>query len=441
MSFGFELIIIAIMLVFNAIFAAYEMALASISRARIQVLLSEKKSGAIEAAFMKDRMEASLAVVQLGITFVGAFAAATGGAGMGDQFVPFLREKMGMGQMLSEMLSIVVLVIPLSFITIIFAELVPKMIALGNKEWVALRLSPVMKLLSEMAYPIVSVFELAVKSVVKIFSKLAPPDESEKQSLCELKAAASLARAAQILGAREEKIVTSAAMLIVRPVKEILIPASDISMIPAASNITQAFIKAHMDMHTRFPVCAVEGEAQTIEGYINFKDILVAMKMNPQDMGIRGITRPIKRVDERMPISHLLEQMIQEKTHIALIVAGETVVGLVTMEDIIEELVGEIEDEFDRLPTHMHSYGSSWLVGGGVPMNTVAATAGIEWEPVPGTKKIPTLSEWCITKIKGPLKGGEVFEIENFQVIPRKLRRNKLAEAVVSPRRSDSNEI
>ena len=441
MSLGFELVIIAIMLVFNAIFAAYEMALASISRARIQVLLSEKKSGAIEAAFMKDRMEASLAVVQLGITFVGAFAAATGGAGMGDQFVPFLREKMGMGQMLSEMLSIVVLVVPLSFITIIFAELVPKMIALGNKEWVALRLSPVMKLLSEMAYPIVSVFELAVKSVVKIFSKLAPPDESEKQSLCELKAAASLARAAQMLGAREEKIVTSAAMLIVRPVKEILIPASDISTIPAASNIAQAFIKAHMDMHTRFPVCAVEGDPQTIEGYINFKDILVAMKMNPQDMGIRGITRPIKRIDEKTPISHLLEQMIQEKTHIALVVAGETIVGLVTMEDIIEELVGEIEDEFDRLPTHMHSYGSSWLVGGGVPMNTVATTVGVEWERAPGTKKIPTLSEWCIAKIKGPLKGGEVFEIENFQVIPRKLRRNKLAEAVVSPRRSDSNEI
>jgi putative hemolysin len=439
--FVYELVIITIMLAFNAVFAAYEMALASISRARIQVLLNEKKSGAVEAAFMKDRMEASLAVVQLGITFVGAFAAATGGAGMGDQFAPFLRESLGMGQMSSQILSIVVLVVPLSFVTIIFAELVPKMIALGNKEWVALKLSPVMKLLSEMAYPVVSIFELAVKSVVKVFSKIAPPDESEKQSLYELKAAASLARAAQILGAREEKIVTSAALLIIRPVKEILLPASDISMIPAASNISQAFIKAHLDMHTRFPVCAVEGDPQTILGYINFKDILVAMKMNPQDMGIRGITRPIKKVDEKMPISHLLEQMIQEKTHIALIISSETVVGLVTMEDIIEELVGEIEDEFDRLPTHMHSYGSSWLVGGGVLMNAVAATAGIEWEPVPGTKKIPTLSEWCIAKIKGPLKGGEVFEIENFQVIPRKLRRNKLAEAVVCPRRRDADEI
>lgn len=441
MPFGYELIVISIMLALNAVFAAYEMALASVSRARLQVLLSEKRPGSLEAAFMKDRMEASLAVVQLGITFVGAFAAATGGAGMGDQFEPFLRQKMGFGPMTSEIISVVVLVIPLSFITIIFAELVPKMVALGNKEWVVLRLSPAMKLLSEMAYPIVYVFELAVKGVVKAFARITPPDESEKQSLYELKAAASLARAAQILGAREEKIVTSAASLIIRPVKEIILPAAYISMIPAASNITQAFIKAHLDMHTRFPVCEVEGDPQTIQGYINFKDILVAMKMNPQDAGIRGIIRPIRRIDEKTPISTLLEQMIQEKMHIALIVSSDTVVGLVTMEDIIEELVGEIEDEFDRLPTHIHSYGSSWLVGGGVPMSTVASTVGVEWEPLPGSRKVPTLSEWCISKLKGRMQGGEVFEIENLQVIPRKLRRNKLAEAVVSPRRHDSDEI
>lgn len=440
MTIGIELVIIGLMLLFNAVFAAYEMALASISRARLQVLLHERKKGSVEAAFMKDRMEASLAVVQLGITFVGAFAAATGGAGMGDQFVPFLR-KAGMGQMSAEILSVVVLVVPLSFITIIFAELVPKMFALGNKEWVALRLSPAMKLLSEIAYPIVYVFEQAVKSVVKVFSKMAPPDESEKQSLYELKAAASLARAAELLGAREEKIVTSAASLVVRPVKEILIPAADISMIPAASNIAQAFIKAHLDMHTRFPVTAVDGDPQTIGGYINFKDILVAMKMNPQDSGISGIVRPIKRVDEATPISRLLEQMIQEKSHISLVSSGDKIIGLVTMEDIIEELVGEIEDEFDRLPTHVHAYGSSWLMGGGVPMTTVASTVGAEWSPKLGKAKVPTLSEWCLENIKGPLQGGEIYEIENFLVIPRKLRRKKLAEAVVRSRRQDEDEI
>lgn len=442
MKFGYELTVILVMLAFNAIFAAYEMALASISRSRIQVLLGEGKGGALEAAFMKDRMEASLAVVQLGITLAGAFAAATGGAGIEEHLAPLIQHGLGISKMFSEVLSIIVLVLPLSFFTIVFAELVPKMFALGNKEWVLLKLSPAMKLLSEMMYPVVYVFEKTVKGASAVFSKIVPPSkEAQQQSLHELKAAASLARAAHLLGAREEKIVTAAASLIVRPVGEIIIPAEDISAIPAQSTIAEAFIKAHLDMHTRFPVCGVDSDIQTIQGYVNFKDILVAMKMNPQDKGINGILRPIKKVDEKTPISQLLEQLIQEKTHIALVVSNEKVIGMVTMEDIIEELVGEIEDEFDRLPTHVHPYGSSWLVGGGVPMNLVAAAVGADWENVSGTKKVPTLSEWCMENSKGPLLGGEVIEAGNFQVIPRKLRRKKLAEAVVSPRRHDVDDI
>jgi putative hemolysin len=442
MKFGYELTVILVMLAFNAIFAAYEMALASISRARIQVLLGEGKGGAMEAAFMKDRMEASLAVVQLGITLAGAFAAATGGAGIGEHLSPVLQRGLGLPKGFSEALSIIILVLPLSFFTIVFAELVPKILAIGNREWVVLKLSPPMKLLSEMMYPIVHVFEMSVKGVSAVFAKMIPPSsQTQQQSLHELKAAASLARAAHLLGSREEKIVFAAASLTIRPVGEIVIPAEDISAIPIESMIAEAFIKAHLDMHTRFPVCAVDGDTQTIQGYVNFKDILVAMKMNPQDKGIKGIVRPIKKVDKMMPVSQLLEQLIQEKTHIALVMSGPDVMGMVTMEDIIEELVGEIEDEFDKLPTHIHPYGSSWLVGGGVPMSMVAASVGADWENTSGTKKVPTLSEWCIENMEAPLMGGEVIEIGNFQIIPRKLRRKKLAEAVVSHRRHDVDDI
>nr|MBP9865864.1 DUF21 domain-containing protein [Candidatus Omnitrophota bacterium] len=101
MTLGFELGIIALMLVFNAFFAAYEMALASLSRARIAVLVNEKHPGAEAAAFMKDRMEASLAVIQLGITLVGVIAAAIGGAGMNDVFSPWLQTRFGFSEVLA----------------------------------------------------------------------------------------------------------------------------------------------------------------------------------------------------------------------------------------------------------------------------------------------------------------------------------------------------
>ena len=82
------------------------------------------------------------------------------------------------------------------------------------------------------------------------------------------------------------------------------------------------------------------------------------------------------------PISKVLERMIQEKLHIGLVEdAQKQIIGMVTQEDIIEELVGEIEDEYDRLPNHIHPYGNQWLVGGAVTMSALAKTLGIDWVP------------------------------------------------------------
>src|SRR3989339_2239505 len=170
MSFGFEIIVILLMLFVNAVFAAYEMSVASISRARLLSLCHQKKKGAEEAAYMKDRMEASLAVVQLGITFAGAIAAATGGAGSRETFTPYFVQ-MGISDFYAEIISIICIVIPLGVFTIIFAELVPKMFALNNRESVCLKLSPVMRMIALSGNPVVSFFETIVKEIMKLCPK------------------------------------------------------------------------------------------------------------------------------------------------------------------------------------------------------------------------------------------------------------------------------
>jgi putative hemolysin len=433
--FGYELVVIILMLVFNAIFAAYEMGLASISRARLAILFNERKKGAAEAAFMKDKMEASLATIQLGITMVGVVAAATGGAGVEKMFVPYLQHELGISGTFSGILAIVLLIIPLTFVIIVFGELVPKMIALNNKEWIVLRLSPIMKVLSQAIHPVVSVIEITVKKVVGLLTLWGGIEPSSRgQWLHELRAAVSLARTSKLMGEREEKIVLAAAHLSTHLVRDILMPAQDISMIYVGSPLPDALIRAHLDMHTRFPVCMRENDPQSIEGYVNFKDIVAALRVNPADPTIRGISRPIKKVNEDTPLSQLLEAMIREKNHIVVVTSGEgAVLGMVTLEDIIEELVGEIEDEFDRLPTHIHPYGSScWIVGGGVSMGTVASTAGLDWSSKFIDGRVPTVAEWCVQQIGQSLKGGEVIESDNLRVVPRKFRRKKVSEAMVT---------
>jgi putative hemolysin len=257
---------------------------------------------------------------------------------------------------------------------------------------------------------------------------------SHGQWLHELKAAVSLARTSKLMGEREEKIVLSAAHLSTHLVRDIMMPAQDISMIYIGSSLPDALIKAHLDMHTRFPVCMKENDPQSIDGYVNFKDIVAALRVNPSDPTIKGISRPIKKVIEDTPLSSLLEVMIRERNHIVIVTSDEgAILGMVTLEDIIEELVGEIEDEFDRLPTHIHPYGSScWIVGGGVLMSAVASAAGLDWSNKFSHDKVPTVAEWCVQKAGCPLKGGEVIESDNLRVVPRKFRRKKVLEAMIT---------
>jgi putative hemolysin len=242
----------------------------------------------------------------------------------------------------------------------------------------------------------------------------------------------SLARTSKLMGEREEKIVLAAAHLSTHLVRDIMIPAQDISTLYIGSTLSQALLKAHLDMHTRFPVCEAESDPQSIQNYVNFKDIVSALRVNPSDPSIKGISRPIKKVYEDMALSRLLEMMIQEKTHIVIVISHDNaVLGMVTLEDIIEELVGEIEDEFDRLPTYIHPCPAGWVVGGGVPMTAVAATAGLDWSNK-FPDRAPTLAEWCDKTLGKPLKGGETINADNLRVVPRKFRRKKLLEAIVS---------
>jgi putative hemolysin len=436
MYFINELLIIFIMIVLNAVFSAYEMALASISRTRLTYLVKTKKSGATEALFMKDRMEASLAVVQLGVTLVGSIAAAVGGAGVTQELNPYFQTNFGLSKEFAEFLSLVTLIIPLSAFTIICAELIPKIYAIRNSEQVILKLSKMMRYFTIAANPVVSSMENIVKAAIKFIDKNKPnnnPNFDAQSSLHELTAALLLARTSRLIDAQQEKIVMSAAQLSMRPIKDITIPVADICMIPQNSTLTDALIQAHLDMHTRFPVCENMNNPQTILGYINFKDIVAAIKINPEDPTIKGTIRPIMKFADTTPISKVLERMIQEKLHIGLVESAQKrIIGMVTQEDIIEELVGEIEDEYDRLPNHIHPYGNQWLVGGAVTMSVLAKTLGIDRTPSSSNEDDLKLTDWCQKQTKKPFTGGEIISGNGFQITVRKLKRKKIGEALAA---------
>ncbi len=437
-----ELCVIAIMVVFNGVFAGYEIALAAVALARLHVLAGENRAGAKAALYMKENMEASLATVQVAITLVGAIAAAIGGAGAAEGIKPFLQSQIGLSAPVATALAIALIVLPLTFMMILFGELVPKVFSLRNKEWVCLRFSPVMRWFCFSVWPAVWLFESCVNTLMawserRWRPKVVPTAKSEAVELLELRAHAASARASRLIGEREEGIILGAARLSSQIAREIMLPAEFITMLNVENSLDECLIAAHLEMHTRFPVTERSGDPQSIIGYVNFKDMVALMRLSrPRNASLRAILRPLPRLKADLLVTACLERMIREHTHIALVCdADGKIAGLITLEDILEELVGEIEDEYDRLPTHAVQAGWAWVIGGGLSLERMKELTGIDLAadlpPNPPEDSPQNVSDWIVGHLDQRLRGGDVIERPGLRVIVRKVRRQKVLEAQV----------
>lgn len=433
----FQFVIIAVMVVLNGLFAAYELAVASVKPTRLKELADRHRFGAASALRMKGRMEASLAVVQLGITLVGAIAAATGGATVVDEMVPRLMQSTGMSEWPAKALALVIFVVPLSAVTIVAGELVPKVFAIRNPELVCRMMSPAMEVFSGMVFPAVWCFERVTRLLVDSVNRFTPRHAIEEQAqggLNELRAQANLLRASRVIGAHQEKIILQASKLSQMPVSHIMVDAEDLVMLDTQATLAENIVTAHLDLHTRFPVTEVRGDPQKIIGYVNIKELIFLAKTHPANPVLGEILRPLISFPADMKVNEALRTMVSAHVHLGLVRDSSGVIlGMITQEDIFEELVGEIEDEFDRLPRHVTAAGKAWIVGGGVTVGSLRQTLGNP-QLAPDQPDGRSLADWVAATTDRHLRGGDVLELGPVQVQVRKTRRQKIAEAQIAPR-------
>jgi putative hemolysin len=156
---------------------------------------------------------------------------------------------------------------------------------------------------------------------------------------------------------------------------------------------------------------------------------------HPHKLSLRNVVRAMPSLDESLPIAAGMERLIREHSHIALVrdAAGK-IVGMITLEDILEELVGEIEDEYDRLPAHVVPSGRAWVAGGGVGLGRLKEATGMDLaaDPPPGPSP-RTLNDWIIGHLGDDVVGGEIVARDSVRVLVRKIRRRKVLEAQLSP--------
>jgi putative hemolysin len=203
-------------------------------------------------------------------------------------------------------------------------------------------------------------------------------------------------------------------------------------MLSTAQTLNQALIAAHTDAHTRFPVC--EGDDRNrVLGYINFKEMIYYMSTNPSDPSLKGIIRPVHFIRPDSSASDLLKTFIDQHEHMAIVREAQgRCLGLITLEDLIEEMVGELEDEFDRLPRHVHSLsGGTWMLGGGVPVAEVVSKLG-----GPPVSAGGTLAAWLERGLGQPPKPGQTLRHAGMEFVVRRVRRGRIFEASATMRNS-----
>ena len=303
-----------------------------------------------------------------------------------------------------------------------YAEILPKTLAVRFNSEVAIIVARPLQFTVWMMKP-------AIK-LIQFFNRPfeSRKDKSDPGTLEEIALLAGLARLSHQISFRQERIITKVSRLSQQALEQIMVPRENISFLSTSQTISQALIAAHIDLHTRFPVCEND-DKDNVVGYINFKELIAFMRLNPSNPSMRGIIRPIKFASPKDSAADLMEIFSEEHIHMAVIrdEAGRTL-GLVTLEDIVEELVGDLEDEFDRLPRTLYAQGEdSWVCGGGVLLKDLVKESKLN---LPESSE--TLSLWLLSNMDEVPKSGDFFRKDGLEFNLRRVRRGKPYEISVT---------
>lgn len=304
-----------------------------------------------------------------------------------------------------------------------FTEILPKTLGVRYNATIALWMTRPLTLMIRLFRPI-----LAVTHWFNRPFEGKPEAGRTPTGAAELIALAGLARLAKQITTHQERIIRGATRLSRMRVREIMIPVQHVSFLSSSMDLAQALVAAHLEAHTRFPVCE-ENDPDRVVGYVNFKEMVYFMRTNPNDPRLTGVIRPLYEVAPEMSAAELLRLFVEQHIHIAVVQdpVGSTL-GIVTLEDLVEELVGEIEDEFDRLPRLLHPLsGGTWIVGGGVKLIQLNSRLGTTLAPPE-----ETLSAWLTRRLTDPVKPGDVVDEQGVTFTVRRIRRGRVFEATVT---------
>ena len=377
MSYLFEIAIILILILINGIFAMAEFAIVSVKKIRLQKRADEGDTRAAAALEIVNEPTQFLSTVQIGITLVGIFAGAFGGATLARELAAYLNRIPSFASY-SDLLSIVIVVLVITYLTLIFGELVPKRLALNNAESIASAVAKPMRLLSLATAPLVIVLSHSTEAMLRViqFRKVPEPLVTEE----DIKSMLAEGTEAGIFEKAEQRMVEGVFNLGDRRVESMMTHRPDIIALDLNDPDDENLRKMTRSDRSYFPV--YEGNLDNIIGMISVKNVLARMIDGCAPDIRASVTKPLF-VPEALPILKLLESFKASGVHIALVTDEYgSIQGVITLHDILEAIVGNVRTlgEPVDIPVVVREDGS-WLINGDTPVEDIKKILSVDTFP------------------------------------------------------------
>lgn len=331
--------LVIFLILLGSLFVAAEIALISLRDSQVRQVALRGRRGA-KVAKLHSNPNRLLAAVQVGVTLSGFLSAALGAEKLGQFVIPWLEER-GLDTGAANTASIIGLTLIIAYVSLVFGELAPKKIALFRAESIAMWSAGVVDLIANIFRPIIWLLSKSTDVVVRIFG-IDPKEAREQMSEEEL---LDLVTGHAALSDEERDIVEEVFNASERQVHEVMVPRTEVDFIDGSLTISKAIALASEKSHSRYPV--VRGSSDEVIGFIHVRDLIDSSLINSQAK-IQELSRNIMFLPGTKGILPALTEMRSQRQHLAIVLDeyGGTD-GIVTMEDLVETLIGDIRDEYD----------------------------------------------------------------------------------------------
>ena len=418
MDIAFPIILTVVLVLGNSYFSAAELSCVSAKRIRLEQAAEEGNARAQKALDVSSDSDGLFATIQVYITLMSLFASAAAATTLSDPFSAWMTGMFGLSPNIAGPIATVIITLIVSYFTIVVGEVFPKRVGWAYPEEVSMALAGSLSVFSKIAKPLVWITAKSSDALARLFHVRSPEDH---QNVSEEELKFMVADNAELLP-EEKHMVAGVLDMSETTAGDIMTPRTDVVFVEDIVSVKDALDRMYETGYSRLPV--FHDNYDRILGIVRYKDLARELIAGNEDKPVGGFVEEAPFVPETKDIFPLLKEMQVSRQQLAIVVdeyGGFS--GLISIEDIIEEIVGDINDETDTESTDLDQVSErEWLVDGSLPVNDAK---DLGW-PVEESDNYDTIAGWLLDMIDSIPQVGDVYEHEGYRFTVRAMSRHRL---------------